>query len=121
MSKAADYLREWHDALNANDEQTGNCLAEELAELEEVRFMLDGTPRSDLDLAGVAREMADVVWTIYGDALALGIDVDKALAEVYRANMEKLTAPGGPRMREDGKVLKPLGGWQPPNMAKAIL
>src|ERR1039458_2078825 len=93
MSQAADMLREFHEAFGIDaDEQTGRCLGEEMAELREARFYCGTIPISvdKLDREQVAREMADVVWTIYGDARTLGIDVDVALEAVYAANMAKL-------------------------------
>jgi predicted HAD superfamily Cof-like phosphohydrolase len=63
----------------------------------------------------VARELADVVYVAYGTAHAFGIDLDAALAEVHRANMQKAH---GPR-RADGKALKPAD-FVPPDMSKAV-
>lgn len=65
---------------------------------------------------GIARELADVVYLCFGTAHAAGINLDAALAEVHRANMEK--ARFGLR-REDGKVIKPPG-FRPPDMTEAV-
>lgn len=58
------------------------------------------------DVAGMAQEMADVVYVVYGYAITNGIPLDAVVAEVHRANMSKLGPDGRPVMREDGKVLK---------------
>jgi predicted HAD superfamily Cof-like phosphohydrolase len=70
------------------------------------------------DLAQVAKELADLLYVVYGTAVSYGIDTLPVFAEVHRSNMEK--APGGiVKRRPDGKVLKPEG-WQPPDIAKLI-
>jgi hypothetical protein len=59
-------------------------------------------------------ELADVVYLAYGTAHAYAIDLDVALAEVHRANLQKAN---GPR-RADGKAMKPEG-FVPPDMSGA--
>lgn len=72
------------------------------------------------DIVKVARELADVLYVLYGDAVALGIDADAVLAEVHRANMTKVWPDGTVHYREpDGKVLKPPN-FEPPNIAKVL-
>jgi predicted HAD superfamily Cof-like phosphohydrolase len=87
-------------------------LAEE--RLEATDALLSGS------LADIAQELADLVYVAYGTAISLGIDLDKAIAEVHRANMSKLDDDGRPRYRGDGKVLKPAG-WTPPDCSNAVL
>ena len=58
------------------------------------------------DLEAIAQELADVVYIVYGTALAYGINLDAVLAEVHRANMSKLDENGRAILRADGKVLK---------------
>lgn len=58
------------------------------------------------DLPGIAQELADCVYVIYGTALVYGIDLDAVLAEVHAANMTKLGADGQPIVNDAGKVLK---------------
>jgi predicted HAD superfamily Cof-like phosphohydrolase len=68
------------------------------------------------DLVEVADALADMVYVIYGTALAHGIDLDAVLAEVHRSNMSKLGADGKPIRRDDGKVMKGPA-FSPPNIA----
>lgn len=56
----------------------------------------------DCDLAAVAKELADLMYVVYGTALAFGIDLEPVFKAVHENNMTKV---GGPR-RPDGKVLK---------------
>ena len=54
----------------------------------------------------LAKELADSVYTLYGTAITLGIDLDEAIRRVHESNMSKLGADGRPIYRDDGKVLK---------------
>jgi predicted HAD superfamily Cof-like phosphohydrolase len=70
------------------------------------------------DLEHTAKELADLVYVAYGAAVTLGIDLDRAVAEVHRSNMSKLV-DGRPVMRADGKVLKGPN-YQPPDMSACV-
>lgn len=92
-------------------------LAEEWDELsDELNLLFDGVG----DLCKVAKEMADMAYVLYGTAVALGIDLDKAVALVHESNMSKLGPDGKPILREDGKVLKGPDYFEP-DMSSAIL
>ena len=55
------------------------------------------------DLSSIAKEMADLLYVIYGTAVSYGIDMDPVFREVHRSNMSKV----GGYKREDGKWVKP--------------
>ena len=55
------------------------------------------------DLASIAKEMADLLYVVYGTAVSYGIDMDPVFREVHRSNMSKV----GGYKREDGKWVKP--------------
>jgi predicted HAD superfamily Cof-like phosphohydrolase len=55
------------------------------------------------DLPSIAKEMADLLYVVYGTAVSYGIDVDPVFREVHRSNMSKV----GGYKREDGKWVKP--------------
>jgi predicted HAD superfamily Cof-like phosphohydrolase len=55
------------------------------------------------DLAAVAKEMADLLYVVYGTAVSYGINMDPVFREVHRSNMSKV----GGYKREDGKWVKP--------------
>ena len=59
--------------------------------------------------------LADLLYVIFGSAVAWGIDLEPFFNEVHRANMAKLSGP----KREDGKQLKPEG-WQPPAIQEEL-
>ena len=55
------------------------------------------------DLAAVAKELADLLYVVYGTAVSFGIDMGPIFQEVHRSNMSKI----GGYKREDGKWVKP--------------
>lgn len=55
------------------------------------------------DVTGVADALADLLYVVYGAAIACGIDIDPVFQEVHRSNMTKV----GGHKRADGKWVKP--------------
>lgn len=55
------------------------------------------------DLPNMAKELADLLYVVYGTAVSLGIDMEPVFKEVHRSNMSKV----GGHKREDGKWVKP--------------
>lgn len=53
-----------------------------------------------------AKELADLLYVVYGAAVFLEIPLEEAFEEVHRSNMSKLGADGKPVLRKDGKILK---------------
>ncbi|HET8721813.1 MAG TPA: MazG nucleotide pyrophosphohydrolase domain-containing protein [Nitrospira sp.] len=84
---------------NPVDEHT-RILRERLIheELEELKEAM-GTR----DLAAIAKELADLLYVVYGTAVSYGIDMGPVFLEVHRSNMSKV----GGYKREDGKWVKP--------------
>ena len=53
------------------------------------------------------KELADLVYVIYGYANAAGYDLDEAIARVHENNMGRCVQPDGTvKRRPDGKILK---------------
>lgn len=71
------------------------------------------------DLVGVADALGDILYVVYGAAIAYGIDIDEVFDEIHRSNMSKLGEDGKAIFREDGKILKGPN-YTPPNI-KAII
>jgi predicted HAD superfamily Cof-like phosphohydrolase len=67
----------------------------------------------------VAKELADVLYVVYGTADLLDIPLATVFEEVHLSNMSKLGKDGEPVYREDGKVMKPPG-WTPPSIAPIL-
>jgi predicted HAD superfamily Cof-like phosphohydrolase len=55
------------------------------------------------DLPAIAKELADLLYVVYGTAVSYGIDMGPVFQEVHRSNMSKI----GGYKREDGKWVKP--------------
>ncbi|WP_032916691.1 MazG nucleotide pyrophosphohydrolase domain-containing protein [Streptomyces rimosus] len=57
----------------------------------------------------LAKELADILYVVYGTADVLSIPLEEVFEEVHRSNMSKLGLDGHPVRRHDGKVLKGPG------------
>lgn len=83
---------------------------------EDFAAYMEAEMQNDLD--AIKRCLMQMMMSVFGVALHLGIPLNAVFTEVHRSNMEK--APGGiVRYRDDGKIIKPEG-WQPPDI-KSIL
>jgi predicted HAD superfamily Cof-like phosphohydrolase len=65
--------------------------------------------------SNLIKELADLLYVVYGTAATFGIDIDTAFNRVHESNMSKLGEDGKPIYREDGKVLKSKN-YKPPVM-----
>jgi len=55
------------------------------------------------ELPAIAKELADLLYVVYGTAVSYGIDMGPVFREVHRSNMSKI----GGYKRDDGKWVKP--------------
>lgn len=62
--------------------------------------------RSPVHKAELAKELADLLYVVYGTAEAYDIPLDAVFTEVHASNMSKVGDDGQPVRRDDGKVLK---------------
>ena len=69
--------------------------------IEELHEFTDATDKENL-----LKELADLLYVIYGYAATYGLPIDEAFKRVHESNMSKLGDDGKPLYREDGKVLK---------------
>lgn len=65
------------------------------------------------NLHDAAKELADLLYVVYGTAIEMGADLDAVLAVVHESNMSKLGADGSPVRRADGKILKGPDYFEP--------
>lgn len=72
---------------------------------EELREVI--TAMAFEDLSAVAKELADLLYVVYGTAVSYGLDMEPIFAEVHRSNLTKMPKDGIILRREDGKVMKP--------------
>ena len=68
---------------------------------------------ADRDMIQIADALTDLLYVVYGAGHAFGLDLDECFEEVHRSNMSKLGENGRPIHREDGKVLKGPGYFEP--------
>lgn len=71
------------------------------------------------DIVGIADGIADLLYVVYGTAVAYGLDMELIFEEVHRSNMSKLQPDGTVLRREDGKILKP-DTYSRPNLRPLI-
>lgn len=117
MNHLHGWVTEFHETFEIpNDDHTRAgrwpIVREEIVEL---KAALDSGER-----AAIAQECADVVYVVYGTAIAFDIHLDQAVREVHRANMSKLGLSGKPlKDQATGKVLKGPK-YKPPDMRLAL-
>lgn len=107
MNQAQQMVREFHETFGimvqgtptVPDEATRRLrirlIEEEFAELKEAL--------QDEHLPSIAKELADLLYVVYGTAVSYGIDMEPVFREVHRSNMSKV----GGYKRHDGKWVKP--------------
>ena len=67
-------------------------------EFDELKEAMERT-----DVCAIAKELADLLYVVYGTAVSCGIDMQPVFREVHRSNMSK----HGGYKRDDGKWVKP--------------
>ncbi len=107
MDEAQKMVREFHETFDiliaesprVPDTKT-TALRERLIqeEFDELKEALHAG-----DLPGIAKELADLLYVVYGTAVSCGIDMAPVFREVQRSNMSKV----GGYKRDDGKWVKP--------------
>jgi predicted HAD superfamily Cof-like phosphohydrolase len=65
------------------------------------------------DMVAVADALTDLLYVIYGAGHAYGLNLDVAFNIVHASNMSKLGPDGKPIYREDGKIMKGPGFFEP--------
>ncbi|GJL54656.1 MAG: hypothetical protein NPIRA02_17880 [Nitrospirales bacterium] len=107
MNDAQQMVLEFHQQFDIHVAQTptvpddptqklrAHLIQEEFDELQEAM--------KAKDLPNIAKELADLLYVVYGTAVSCGIDMGPVFQEVHRSNMSKV----GGHKREDGKWVKP--------------
>lgn len=127
-------VREFHEAFGLDAPNVIPCppsedlirlrmrlVREEFDEvMEEFAFLLKPAVRRDVDgnllvMSRLLKELCDLRYVVEGAAVAFGLPIDAAYAEVHRSNMSKLGANGKPIYDAGGKVMKGPG-YSPANM-----
>jgi predicted HAD superfamily Cof-like phosphohydrolase len=115
MSDATLMLKQFHESYEIpnNDKQKELRIDLIREEYEEVREEMDKDHSDEIDLEKAAKELADLLYVIYGSGYVLGINLDLAFERVHKSNMSKLGADGKPIRRRDGKILKGPNYFEP--------
>jgi predicted HAD superfamily Cof-like phosphohydrolase len=108
MTTPADMVREYAEVSQqeGTEELYQELIGEESDELwlEMDNFALGYTnacPKNEL------KEMADLIYVLYGYARVKGYNLDKAVERIHQNNMGRMYQPDGTILRrDDGKVLK---------------
>lgn len=90
-------------------------VAQATTDLGNALFMKRGDETITKRKEELLKELADVLYVVYGFAVTYGWDLDEAFRRTHVSNMSKLGEDGKPILRDDGKVLKG------PNYAKPDL
>lgn len=99
-------VREREAAMTTRVALRADLIDEEFAEVND-EIIYTGTEWRVGSLPRLAKELADLVYVIYGWAVELDIDLDAVIREVHRSNMTKVDPrTGAVKRRADGKVLK---------------
>lgn len=78
----------------------------EMLIVEEYYEVMEELIQPHPDPAALTKELADLLYVVYGCAVTFGLPIDEVFERVHRSNMSKLDDDGKPIYREDGKVLK---------------
>lgn len=93
-------------------------------EVNELFYAMEESSLSD-----IAKELADLLYVVYGTAVSYGIDMEPVSAEVHRSNMTKFGNPGEYRETcdETGKSIRDAGGktlkptcYEPPKLGPIL-
>ena len=97
-----DSVAEFQKNMNQKDvaELYGKLIQEEYEEWLEEHYNKEKAPEDEL------KELCDMLYVIFGYALARGWPIDVAFNRVHESNMTKFDKSGKPVYNSDGKVIK---------------
>lgn len=123
-------LKEFHDKFDRDGEarrdrafsvsllqKRNSLIEEEFKEVQEALYDYGVTPRLPTlrSKEHLAKELADLLYVVYGTAEELGIPLEEVFKEVHQSNMSKVWPDGTVHYNEIGKVLKP-DTYSPPEL-----
>jgi predicted HAD superfamily Cof-like phosphohydrolase len=115
-----DDLKEFHNTFSpkqhdddflAKTDRRFRLMYEEYGEAVDALAHLEGTYEAGADTKKateeLAKELADLLYVVYGTAEELGIPLEHVFHEVHKSNMSKSNPDGTVSRNDFGKVLKP--------------
>jgi hypothetical protein len=84
---------------------------ETMLELNDMRYFINNSSPYEIPYQKVllAKELADLIYVIYGTAEELQIPLEEVFKAVHQNNMQKIWPDGEVHYNEFGKILKPPG------------
>jgi len=120
MSTPYNNVKDFHTRFGFNSPDTGPEIIDEVEKdfrqelmLEELKELFQSMDEENLE--DIAKELADLLYVVYGTAISYGIDIRPIFNEVHYSNMQK----EGGAYREDGKLLKPEN-WEKPRIESLL-
>lgn len=116
MRTPQQQVEEFHNAFGAPVADRPGIPPEDRVELRKKLIDEEWTELQEAieegDIFKIAKEWADLQYVVSGFALEFGIP-EEVFKEVHNSNMSKLGEDGKPILREDGKILKGPGYYEP--------
>jgi NTP pyrophosphatase (non-canonical NTP hydrolase) len=122
-------LEKWHEAIG--EQYYSEIDKEEQDRLVDLRFRLIAEESREAtdelhkfimgqgDRVSLAKELADVLYVVYGTADVFDIPLEEIFQEVHRSNMTKVRPDGTVAKNEFGKVLKG-DSYIPPSLERFL-
>lgn len=117
--------RDYHNISTEDIVRRSRLIQEESIEVSDSLvsyiFSLEFGPPIDIayNREQVAKELADLLYVVYGTAEELGFQLEDIFARVHKSNMSKVWDDGTVHYNEFGKVLKPPT-YSPPDLSDLI-
>ena len=103
--KGDDFLTKTERRINLITEEYEE-VSEALVHLEDTRLNLTSSTMNEAR-EELAKELADLLYVVYGTAEELGIPLEEVFEAVHQSNMSKVWDDGRVHYNEFGKVMKP--------------
>ena len=113
FEKVGDFMEAFGQRVEMEPTWTDFNTRELRLELIQEELEEQSDPVADRDMIQIADALTDLLYVVYGAGHSFGIDLDECFEEVHRSNMSKLGENGRPIHREDGKVMKGPGYFEP--------
>jgi predicted HAD superfamily Cof-like phosphohydrolase len=130
MNKQLRQVKQFHKKFGVNNLKKNPGVPEDneiilrrhrLIREEFLELQAEMMPTFYADVDKVAKEMADLLYVVYGAVLEYGLEnkMKKVFSEVHKSNMSKLGRDGNPVRDRHGKVLKGPD-YKPANISKIL-
>ena len=115
MEQVAQFTRAMGQVVAEHEIDPQTALLRQSLVMEEAKEVSSELLRFKVDPVSLTKELADLLYVVYGTAVAFDLPLEAAFDRVHKSNMSKLNADGRPDYRRDGKVKKGPN-YQPPDL-----